>query len=1213
MSKDFLPAFSKHNIPIVLASSAYYAPYMAVTIQSIIDTAGDSYNYDIIIFGNQIADEDRQLIISQSLGKSNISICFVNVDNEIEHIGYNFREGYAVESFYRVLLMKLLPQYDKVIYLDSDVIVKKDLAILFQHDLQGYLVAAARDPDGIKCYYQNFKNRALYMDEVLGLDAPECYFQSGVMLFNLEQWRKTKTIEDVLDIACSPKLIWGDQDALNVICRNRVLYFDMRWNTVVDGYRGRVKDVKEWASPSVVNEYLEARQNPYIIHYAGVQPWKNETVDMAEHFWPVAKRTPFYPEILKRVEENRPLLGKPGPLVVPGAPFAISVIVPVYNAEEYLSETIESVLTQTLDFEKYIQLILVNNATQDNSEELCLKYQYQYPNNILYVKLEKNRGPNGARMEGLKYATGKYINFLDSDDKWGHTAFDTLLRYFEAHYFETDIVAARIRRFDAIDEWDLRDEKFTQTRIVDVAKDYMFLLQNLCSCWIKATVFQTVSMAIAEEHIHAEDGMFLTEVIAKRQAYAVVKEAIFYYRKEGIREKSLLLGRFSDKRWYNHTVKNNYLVLIEREKGRTGKLSLHAQNWLAVELCDRVSAKQPDCLTEEEFQQYRSMLGEVASQVEDHIILENRNKGVNELKKYAFLYLKYGDAMSEHIKIRQGKFYFDNLDMYGIADQYRVSFDVMEIRKGSLHIKGHSRFFEHGGQVQLILKSDSGHTFAIKQSDFIPEKQKAYCLGKEIPYYKFLEAEIPLQYVKDLSLFAIYDGHRYKISFGLGDFSAVTGALANDYYWKDGYVLTVQNEKIKIEPCGKKGAVIREKKLFMELWKKGRRKVALLRMATLAARILKKKELWLITDRITSAKDSGEAFFRYLSVVKSQNIKPIFVISKCTDDYKRLQQYGTVVNYGSWWHKFFFVLADKTVSSLTNTWVYNLMPYNREFIRSIRHAEFIHIQHGVIKDDISDSINCLEKNIKMITTAGQAEYQSILDRPYGYGKNNVALTGLARHDWLDAERKKKCKLLIAPTWRLAIRGPYSVKEDRFTYNNQFKKTDFYKFYNRLINDDDLLRCMKKHGMSGEMKLHPMQFDQKDDFVSNDCITVINATSQSYEEEIESYCLLVTDYSSIAFDYAYVNTPVIYTQFDKEAFSEFHSYRLGYFDYERDGFGPVVYDYESTVQAIIAAIDKNCVMEEKYKKRIDEFFAYHDGKNCERIYQEILNMDKESGE
>ena len=187
MSNDCLPAFSERNVPIVLASSAYYAPYMAVTIQSIIDTAGDLHNYDIIIFGNQIAEEDRQLIISQSLGKSNISIRFVNVDNETERINYNFREGYAVESFYRVLLMELLPQYDKVIYLDSDVVVKKDLAILFEHDLQGYLVAAARDPDGIKCYYQNYKNRAIYMDEVLGLDVPECYFQSGVMLFNLEK------------------------------------------------------------------------------------------------------------------------------------------------------------------------------------------------------------------------------------------------------------------------------------------------------------------------------------------------------------------------------------------------------------------------------------------------------------------------------------------------------------------------------------------------------------------------------------------------------------------------------------------------------------------------------------------------------------------------------------------------------------------------------------------------------------------------------------------------------------------------------------------------------------------------------------------------------------------------------------------------------------------------------------------------------------------
>jgi len=113
-----------------------------------------------------------------------------------------------------------------------------------------------------------------------------------------------------------------------------------------------------------------------------------------------------------------------------------------------------------------------------------------------------------------------------------------------------------------------------------------------------------------------------------------------------------------------------------------------------------------------------------------------------------------------------------------------------------------------------------------------------------------------------------------------------------------------------------------------------------------------------------------------------------------------------------------------------------------------------------------------------------------------------------------------------------------------------------------------------------------------------------------EDEIASTNLLITHYSSIAFDYVYADIPVIYTQFDKETFYSDHAYKRGYFDYETMGFGPVCYDYESTVQCIIAAIEGGCVMGEQYKKRVDEFFAYHDGKNCERIYNEILKLKKD---
>ena len=141
--------------------------------------------------------------------------------------------------------------------------------------------------------------------------------------------------------------------------------------------------------------------------------------------------------------------------------FLVSVVVPIYNTERYLRETIESVVSQTIGFEKNIQLILVNNDTEDNSEIICKEFEKIYPNNVVYIKVLENHGPCSARNAGLRAATAEYINFLDSDDKWEVDALEKLVCYLEKHRDNVDFVAARIRHFDAFDDYDLFDYKFS--------------------------------------------------------------------------------------------------------------------------------------------------------------------------------------------------------------------------------------------------------------------------------------------------------------------------------------------------------------------------------------------------------------------------------------------------------------------------------------------------------------------------------------------------------------------------------------------------------------------------------------------------------------------------------------------------------------------------------------------------------------------------------
>lgn len=102
-------------------------------------------------------------------------------------------------------------------------------------------------------------------------------------------------------------------------------------------------------------------------------------------------------------------------------------------------------------------------------------------------------------------------------------------------------------------------------------------------------------------------------------------------------------------------------------------------------------------------------------------------------------------------------------------------------------------------------------------------------------------------------------------------------------------------------------------------------------------------------------------------------------------------------------------------------------------------------------------------------------------------------------------------------------------------------------------------------------------------------------------------LLVTDYSSVFFDFAYLRKPIIYSQFDSDTFYSGQIYDEGYFDYKKDGFGPVCYDYDKTVDEIVNLLKKDCNIEEKYLERITDFYAFTDNQNCKRVYDEILKL------
>lgn len=182
------------------------------------------------------------------------------------------------------------------------MVVNADVSDLFDEDVNGFLLEACHDADTAGLYNGWQPDRKKYSDEVLKLKEPYQYFQAGTILFNLEEFRKTYSIEEMLDFASKEKWLLQDQDVLNKLCEGRVKYVDMAWNVMCDYNGVRIKEIIALAPQCLNKMYMDSRKNPKIIHYAGPQkPWLEPEMDFGQDFWQAAKNTPFYEAMLYRM------------------------------------------------------------------------------------------------------------------------------------------------------------------------------------------------------------------------------------------------------------------------------------------------------------------------------------------------------------------------------------------------------------------------------------------------------------------------------------------------------------------------------------------------------------------------------------------------------------------------------------------------------------------------------------------------------------------------------------------------------------------------------------------------------------------------------------------------------------------------------------------------------------------------------------------------
>jgi glycosyltransferase involved in cell wall biosynthesis len=374
------------------------------------------------------------------------------------------------------------------------------------------------------------------------------------------------------------------------------------------------------------------------------------------------------------------------------------------------------------------------------------------------------------------------------------------------------------------------------------------------------------------------------------------------------------------------------------------------------------------------------------------------------------------------------------------------------------------------------------------------------------------------------------------------------------------------------------------------------------------------RDAWVVMDRIYNADDNGERLFEHLRSTRPE-INAWFVLHPDTSDWRRLRRAGErrLVAYGSFRWKMLMLRSRWLVSSHADRAVAE--PPVAVALAGRRTWKFAFLQHGVIKDDLSLWLN--DRDIDLFVVSTEAELESVAGDGSSYivTDKETRLTGLPRFDRLLAkgravDREARDLILVAPTWRTSL----TLRLDRTTQirdvDPQFRGSDYFRSWDAILRSEEIAAAAAHRGWRVAFMPHP---NMQPILASLDLPSHVQPLTFSDNDVQELYArcaLLVTDYSSVAFNIAYLDRPVVYFQFDREEMmSGGHMGRRGYFDYARDGFGPVADDAPAAIRAIVETIEAGPDPAPEYQARIDRTFVLRDGGACARVVVAIEELGR----
>lgn len=865
------------------------------------------------------------------------------------------------------------------------------------------------------------------------------------------------------------------------------------------------------------------------------------------------------------------------------------VIVAKENNKENVIKTYNNVINND---ESRIGLVAIKKGEAEEIKQYCLErsidfYEYEKLNDIFFDLINK--------------VDSKYITFINEGDMFSNNIVKRFQNFINAQVESKKIYICNVR-YES--EQYLLYKKISKNKDINIELLPQKIWINKEGCIIETDFMK---MAIQKKYIlpSESDKNIITKLIVLNGGYSIIKKIrlkLFNKLEDDTDPKN----EHYDKKWYFDIFKESEELLKFSFENFNTELN-YIQYVILYRIKQRINSninvKNKNIITGELLIKFKQDLKHILMKIDDIVIRDTLgNKNIN----YWLLKLKYNkNEIIEYKEFSNDVCIYNNNLLIFNAKSVKVKILLMDYEEKTLKITANYPLPFDEEKFTICAEYNSKEYKATK--NYLYADYKVF--GETIYRNYTFDIDIPLE-IKDkknyIEFYLISSKSKVRLDI---NFSKPLSRLSNDKYayWNiDKFTLNYRKNSILVLKRKGMRTLKREINLLKSLLKSKDnqiQKCACLRILYFVTKPFFRKNIWLFEDKLYKGGDNGEYLYTYAQKQKDK-IKKYYILNKDSIDSNRFKaEHKKSIKYGSLRHKLLFLNSNIVFETHNNvTKQHSFDERIEECFRNLFKSTNVCIQHGLTVQYIPHLTNRINDNLKQFFVASPIEEKNLSNKEYAYNgyENTIKITGSPRYDGLHNNDKKQ--ILITPTWRSYLALPSTKYGTSRRHNDNFKNSDYFIIYNNLINNKNLIQKAKKCGYKIIYLLHPCTSSQINDYDKNDYVELIAATDNlNYEKILTESSLMVTDYSGVQFDFAYMYKPIIY----------FHpkelppSYEEGEYKYETMALGEIVNNSEQLVDLICEYMDNECKIKNEYKNRIDKFFKYHDYNNCERVYNEIM--------